>query len=115
MPVTQEQVVHALRNVSDPETARDIVSVHPIKNIKIFDAIVSIEMVTASAAKDQLRAAITDAVQKIPGVEEVFIDFSAPAAQQAAAATGNPRAANPSQRPPHAPAQAPRDLRCGRM
>ncbi|HSI73187.1 MAG TPA: iron-sulfur cluster assembly protein, partial [Fimbriimonas sp.] len=59
MPVTEAQVLDALRNVVDPDLHRDIVSLNFVKNVSIDDTRVAftIELTTpACPVKDILKA-----------------------------------------------------------
>ena len=80
MPVTESQVLTALRSVQDPEVFKDLVTLQQIKSVKICEGLVSVEVSTPSPMKDKLRQDIAAAVGKIPGVEEVFVSFVTPLA-----------------------------------
>jgi ATP-binding protein involved in chromosome partitioning len=107
MPVTEQQVLETLRAVKDPEVFRDIVTLNQIKNIKICEGFISVEVASPSQAKDKLRRDISAALGQLPGVEEVFINFAAASAAPAAAAS--PHAARPHAAAPKPPA-APRGI-----
>src|SRR3954468_18000968 len=76
MAVTESAGLAALRGVQDPDVFKDLVTLNQVKNIKICEGIVSVEVSTPSPMKDKLRQEITAAVGKIAGVEEVFVNFA---------------------------------------
>ncbi len=79
MTVTEKQVLDALRSVMDPDLNRDIVSLGFIKDIKIEGGRVSFQLELTTPAcplKAQLKAASEDAVKKVGGVKEVFVDVT---------------------------------------
>jgi ATP-binding protein involved in chromosome partitioning len=80
MAVTEAQVVEALRTVQDPEVFKDLVTLQQVKGVKVCEGLVSVEVSTPSPMKDRLRQEIAAAVGKIPGVEEVFVNFATPQA-----------------------------------
>lgn len=84
MPVTEQQVLDTLRSVKDPEVFRDIVALNQVKNIKICEGMISVEVATPSQARDKLRRDIHAALGQLPGVEEIFINFAAASAPVAA-------------------------------
>jgi len=85
MPVTEQDVLDSLRNVQDPEVFRDIVALNQVKNIKICEGYISIELSSPSPAREKLRHDINAALGRLPGVEEVFVNFAAPATSRPAA------------------------------
>jgi ATP-binding protein involved in chromosome partitioning len=88
MAVSEQQVLQALREVQDPDLFKDIVTLNQVKNIKICEGNIAVEVSTPSPLKDQLRKAIVAAVATLPGVEEVFVNFSASVAAVPAARAG---------------------------
>ncbi|HVX86377.1 MAG TPA: Mrp/NBP35 family ATP-binding protein [Phycisphaerae bacterium] len=90
---TESDILSALRSVHDPDLFKDLVTLHQVKSIKLAEGMVAIELSTASPLKDRIRAEVEAAVAKLPGVEEVIVNFSAPLSTKAATA----------QRPPGAP------------
>jgi ATP-binding protein involved in chromosome partitioning len=93
MPLTETHILEALRGVRDPDSGQDIVALHQVKGVKIFEGSVSVELATPSPRKEELRATIAAALGKIAGVEEVFVNF--------AAAPAAPKPGH-AERPPHA-------------
>jgi ATP-binding protein involved in chromosome partitioning len=80
MAVTEEAVLAALRTVQDPELFKDIVTLNMVKGVAIAgDAVtISVELTTpACPLKERIRAEVTAAVEKIPGVCSVSINLTA--------------------------------------
>jgi len=50
-----------------------------VRGMKIFEGTVSVQLVPGAEDKGQLRQMATEAIARVPGVEEVFVDFAAPA------------------------------------
>jgi ATP-binding protein involved in chromosome partitioning len=79
MPVTQAQVIDALRPVEDPELHRSIVDLGMVKNIGIDGGEVHV-LVALTVPGCPLRAEIdrrvTEAVQMLDGVSAVSLDFT---------------------------------------
>jgi ATP-binding protein involved in chromosome partitioning len=80
MSVSEQQVLEALRSVQDPEVFKDLVTLNQIKNIKICEGNIAVEVSTPSPLKDRIRQEVVAAVRSVPGVEEVFVNFSTPLA-----------------------------------
>jgi len=85
MPVTQAQVIDALRPVEDPELHRSIVDLGMVKNIGIDDGEVHV-LVALTVPGCPLRAEIdrrvTEAVQMLEGVRTVSLDFTVMSEQE---------------------------------
>ncbi len=80
MPVTEEQVVQALRKVHDPELGRDVISLGMIRNIQVDGDRVSLELVLTTPAcplREQFAEMVRQAVAQLPGVREVMVTVSA--------------------------------------
>src|SRR5204863_5679001 len=79
MPVTQAQVIDALRPVEDPELHRSIVDLGMVKNVGINDGDVQV-LVALTVPGCPLRAEIdrrvTEAVGTLEGVRTVGLDFT---------------------------------------
>lgn len=89
MPVTQEQVLDALRSVMDPDLRRDIVSLGFVKNLAVAEGDVSftIELTTpACPVRDELQGLADQAVRALPGVGHVEIQMTAQVRERADAA-----------------------------
>lgn len=79
MEVTETAILSALRQVQEPELFKDIVSLNMVKNIKVFDGMVSLDLETANpAVRDQLKAEVTRILFTIPGIKEVDINVRVP-------------------------------------
>ncbi len=79
MPVTSEQVLHALRVVQDPDLKRDLVSLGFIKDVAIQGGRVSfkIELTTpACPVRDLMKEQAAEAVRALPGVSQVDITMT---------------------------------------
>ena len=88
-PVTREKVMEALRSVRDPELHVDLVTLKWIKDVRIEDGDVFVQVVLTTPAcpmKTQIREDIEKAVACLDGVRNVAIDFEA---NVAAARTAN--------------------------
>ena len=78
--ITQEQVVAELRTVQDPELHQDLVSLDMIKGLEIDGSTVRVQVELTTPAcplKDQIRGDVVTAVKRVPGVQQVEVDFSA--------------------------------------
>src|SRR5437879_1953649 len=79
MPVSQAQVIDALRPVQDPELHRSIVDLGMVKNVGINDGDVQV-LVALTVPGCPLRAEIdrrvTEAVGTLEGVRTVGLDFT---------------------------------------
>ena len=77
---TEEQVLHALRSVIDPDLHRDIVTLGFIKDVRICDSAVAftIELTTpACPVKDMLQEQAKAAGMAIDGVDQVNVKMDA--------------------------------------
>jgi len=80
MPITEDQVLDALRVVQDPDLHRDIVTLGFVKEVRIEDATVfaTIELTTpACPVKDILKAEAQGAILGIEGVAVAEISMTA--------------------------------------
>ena len=90
MPVTESQVLDALRQVIDPDLHRDIVALDFIKELTIEGGRVGFKVQLTTPAcpvKEQLQAQCVEVVSALDGVEEVEVEMTAqvrPRATQAA-------------------------------
>jgi len=74
LSLTVEQINDALRNVIDPNTAKDLVSSRSVKNVRVDDGDVTLDVVLGYPAKSQLdviRKAVIAAIRQLPGVGNV--------------------------------------------
>jgi ATP-binding protein involved in chromosome partitioning len=79
MAVTEAQVMEALSPILEPELGRSIISLNLVQNVKIDGNQVSFTIALprpAPAVKAQIQTEATKAVQAIPGVEKVNIEFN---------------------------------------
>jgi ATP-binding protein involved in chromosome partitioning len=80
MPITESEVLDALRAVRDPDLHRDIVTLKFVKDLRIDGDRVAftIELTTpACPVKDQMRDQARAAVQQLPGVSTVDVQMTA--------------------------------------
>lgn len=80
MPITETQVLDALRVVMDPDLHRDIVTLGFVKDVQITggDVAFKVELTTpACPVKDLLKQQSEDAVKAIPGVASVAVEMTA--------------------------------------
>ena len=72
MSVTVEAVQGALKSVVDPNTNIDFVSAKNIKNLKVEDGDISLDIVLGYPAKsqfDSIRRATINSLRNVPGVK----------------------------------------------
>jgi ATP-binding protein involved in chromosome partitioning len=80
MPVSQDQVLDALRQVVDPDLHRDIVSLGFVKDLAIDAGAVSFKVQLTTPAcpvKDQLKEQCEQVVSALEGVETVDVEMTA--------------------------------------
>lgn len=85
MPIDQEAILAALRNVQDPDLRRDIVALGFVKDIQIDGGKVSfkVELTTpACPVKDLLMEQCEEEVLKLDGVESVDVEMTAQVRQR---------------------------------
>ena len=76
MPVSEPDLLQALRAVTDPETGRDFVSAKQLKNLRIDSGDVAFEVELGYPAKSQLeslRRSLIAAARTVPGVSNVSV------------------------------------------
>src|SRR5256885_13895154 len=79
MPVTQEQVHGALKEVLDPNTGKDFFATKSARNIKVEGGSVSLDVELGYPAKTQLdpiRKLIAGKLRGIPGVSAVNVSVT---------------------------------------
>lgn len=96
MPITEEQIKEALKQVKYPGFSRDIVSFGLVKGIRIDGTAVTVQMALATneaAIPQTIKTESETALQKVPGVEaaKVLIDIHAPPAGAGAQGAGATR------------------------
>ena len=85
MPITETQVLDALRNVVDPDLHRDIVTLGFVKDLVIEDSNVSFKVQLTTPAcpvKEILEAECYERVGAIAGVEKVTIEMTSQVRQR---------------------------------
>ena len=78
--VTKEQVMDQLRTVMDPELHKDLVTLNMVKNVAVCDGLVKVHVELTTPAcplKDTISKDVTDAVERIDGVQGVELEWSA--------------------------------------
>ena len=78
--VTKDQVMDQLRTVMDPELHKDLVSLNMVKNVAVCDGLVKVHVELTTPAcplKDTIGKDVTDAVERIDGVQGVELEWSA--------------------------------------
>lgn len=78
--VTQEQVLEALKQIEDPDLHKDIVSLGFVRDVRICEANVSIEIrltTPACPVKEKMQQEAQELIRKIPGVSEVNVKMTA--------------------------------------
>jgi ATP-binding protein involved in chromosome partitioning len=96
MPVTEEQIREALKQVKYPGFSRDIVSFGLVKGIRVDGDAVTVQMALATnepAIPQAIKTESEAALRSVPGVESarVLIDIHAPPAGAGAAGVGAAR------------------------
>jgi ATP-binding protein involved in chromosome partitioning len=96
MPVTEEQVREALKQVKYPGFSRDIVSFGLVKEIRIDDGVVTVQMALATnepAIPQAIKTESEAALGRVNGVRSarILIDIHAPPAGAGAAGVGATR------------------------
>ena len=96
MAITEESIKEALKAVKYPGFSRDIVSFGLVKEIRIADSSVTVQMALATnepAIPRAIKADAESALQQLPGVShaKVLIDIHAPPAGAGAAGVGATR------------------------
>jgi ATP-binding protein involved in chromosome partitioning len=78
MALTQGDLVAALQPVQDPNTGKDFVSTHALKNVQIQRGDVSFDIELGYPARSQhaaLRRALVEAARRLPGVDNVSVNI----------------------------------------
>ena len=79
MAVTVEVVQAALKNLIDPNTQIDYVTAKNIKNLRVEDGDISLDIVLGYPAKSQfdaIRKSIINVLRELPGVKNVSVNMS---------------------------------------
>jgi ATP-binding protein involved in chromosome partitioning len=96
MPISEEQITDALKNVKYPGFSRDIVSFGLVKGIRIDGGAVTVQLALATnepAIPQTIKTEAEKILHEMPGVEQVrvLIDIHAPPAGAGAAGVGTTR------------------------
>jgi ATP-binding protein involved in chromosome partitioning len=90
--ITNEAVLQALRVVRDPDLGRDIVTLGFVKNVRIWEGNVAVDLELTTPAcpvKDRLQSEAVQALKGLPGVTEATVTLTAQVRRsQAAPAQG---------------------------
>ena len=76
MSLDQQTVTEALKQVIDPNTGKDFIAGRSIRNLAVEGGIVRFDVELGYPARSQhepIRALLTEAVSKLPGVARVDI------------------------------------------
>ena len=76
MALTERDVLDALRHIQDPDLKRDIVSLGFVRDVRIEEGVVRVEIrltTPACPVKDQLRDEAQRSLAKLPGVRETDV------------------------------------------
>ena len=79
MSVTVEAVQEAIKGLVDPNTKVDFVTAKNLKNLRVDDGDVSLDIVLGYPAKSQfdaIRKSVINAVRELPGVKNVSVNVS---------------------------------------
>jgi len=79
MSITLEDVKSALTAVVDPNTHKDFVTSKAVKNLQVDGGNVALDIELGYPAKSQvagIRAAVVDALRKLPGVDSVSVNVT---------------------------------------
>ena len=79
MSVSEQQVLDALKQITDPNTKKDFVAGKSAKNIKIDGANVSLDIVLGYPAKTviaSIERLVTDKLKSIPGIGNITVNTS---------------------------------------
>ena len=79
MPVSETELLDALRSVVDPLTEHDFVSSKQLRNLRVDGDAVSFDVELGYPAKSQypaLRSALIEAARRVPGVGNVSVNLS---------------------------------------
>lgn len=79
MPVTEADVIEALRPVEDPELHRSIVDLGMVKSVGIDGATVSVQIALTVAGcplRNEIQRRVGDAVTALDGIDDLALDFT---------------------------------------
>lgn len=87
MPLSEPQIIDALRAVMDPELNRSIVELEMVKGVEIEGGRVKVTVALTVAGcpmKDEITTRVTDALLPVTGVERVEVDLTVMSPEQLA-------------------------------
>jgi ATP-binding protein involved in chromosome partitioning len=79
MPVTESDVVEALRPVQDPELHRSIVELGMVREVKVSPPVVGVQIALTVAGcplRNEIQRRVDEALVALDGVDEVQLDFT---------------------------------------
>ncbi|MSS71590.1 MAG: iron-sulfur cluster carrier protein ApbC [Candidatus Latescibacteria bacterium] len=79
MPVTENEVLHALRTVIEPDLKQDLVALNAVRNVTIRGGQVDFEVILTNPTGPQkagIQRACEEAVRALPGVEQVNVTIA---------------------------------------
>jgi ATP-binding protein involved in chromosome partitioning len=79
MPVTENDVIEALRPVEDPELHRSIVDLGMVRGVAIDGAVVAVRIALTVAGcplRNEIQNRVSDAVVALDGIDRVDLDFT---------------------------------------
>ena len=79
MSVTSESVQAALKNVVDPNTKIDFVTAKNVKNLRVENGDIALDIVLGYPAKsqfDSIRKSVINALRELPGVKNISVNIS---------------------------------------
>ena len=79
MAVAEQQVMDQLRTVNDPELQQDLVALNMIKKVVISGDRVKIHVELTTPAcplKETIHRDVVEAVRRVPGVQQVDLEWS---------------------------------------
>jgi ATP-binding protein involved in chromosome partitioning len=79
MPVTDADVIDALRPVQDPELHRSIVDLDMVRAVTVTPPVVDVQIaltIPGCPLKAEIQNRVTEAVRGLDGIEEVRLDFT---------------------------------------
>ena len=79
MAVTEQDVQQSLRQLVDPNLERDFVSAKSVKNVRVDDGNVAVDIQLGYPARSQheaIRRLVHDAIARLPGVSRVTVNVS---------------------------------------
>ena len=79
MSVTSESVQAALKNLVDPNTKIDFVTAKNVKNLRVENGDIALDIVLGYPAKsqfDSIRKSVINALRELPGVKNISVNIS---------------------------------------